>query len=107
MSNDTVYLYNGVLVFNTTKDCEAYFESFRSSRNGTTPENISLGDGGFYMNLSVPGAYQSHGFIFTLANIFADVEATTTQPDCAWLYNAAHSLALLELTKINAYLAAQ
>jgi len=106
MSNDTVYLYNGVLVFNTTNDCKAYFEGFRSSRNGTTPENISLGDEGFYLNESVPGVYQSYGFVFTLANIFMDVTATTTQTDCAWLYNATHALALLELKKADANLAA-
>jgi len=104
MLNDTVYLYNGVLVFNTTNDCKAYFESFRSSRNGTTPQNISLGDEGFYMNDSVPGVYQSHDFVFTRANVFADVTASTTQPNCPWLHNAAHALALQELEKIDANL---
>lgn len=99
LGNNTINLYLRIDVFNTTNDSQNAFVRFRSELPGSY-ENISLGDEAvfFPQGTSIPGV------IFVTGTVTAWVQ-TQAFPGYEWQKNATIDIALLQLDKIDQYLA--
>ncbi|MDD1747275.1 MAG: hypothetical protein LUQ16_05900 [Methanomassiliicoccales archaeon] len=99
LGNDTIALYLRIDVFNSTNDSHNAFIRWRSGVAGSY-DNISLGD----MAIYYPQGSSLPGVIFVRGYVTAWVQ-TQSFPGYTWQKNATMDISLLQLQKIDQYLA--